>query len=218
MHRASIDLDELASQCYAAVLSDVCDRLGRPEQTAAPRIRPLTVADTVLVGWARTVHSTAVEAAPERHYGAEIDFIDSLRPGDVVVATVDAPAAFWGELFSCAATGRGARGTVVDGLVRDVARIEPLGYPVWATGTRPTDSLGRISITATDQPVSCGDVAVASGDLVVADQDGITFVPGDIAHRVVEMAVEKASTESKAKELLLSGATLGQAWERFRVL
>lgn len=151
-------------------------------------------------------------------YGAEIDFIDSLRPGDVAVIAVEADAAVWGELFSAAALGRGARGTVTDGLVRDRARIAALGYPVYGTGSRPADSLGRVSVAEADCPVGCGGVAVAPGDLVVADADGVVFVPRAHAMAAIEAARAKAGTETKARELLAGGARLADVWDRFRVL
>jgi len=213
-----IDLDFVARLAHSAVFSDVCDALGYRDQTAAPGTVPLWDDCPVVVGWARPVVSVEVEEIPDRPYGREIDFIDSLAPGDVVVANVLAPAAFWGELFSAAALGRGARGTVVDGLVRDTSRIRNLDYPVYARGHRPTDSLGRISIETADEPMFFGGVQLSRGDLVVADRDGVTIVPRRIAAEAISLAVKKATTESLARQLLLDGATLREAWERFRVL
>ena len=63
-----------------------------------------------------------------------------------------------------------------------------------------------------------GGVAVKPGDLIVADEDGITIVPREHAPRAVELAVAKATTENKARDLLLAGGTLADVWERFRVL
>ncbi len=172
----------------------------------------------MLVGWVRTASSVAVDRAPERPYGAEIDFIDSLSTGDVVVAHVGAEAAFWGELFSAAAMNRGTRGAVVDGLIRDQSRIDELDFPVWARGAQPADSLGRISLLRADQPLQVAGVEVASGDLVIADRDGVVFVPRARVAEVVPLAIAKAGTESQAKQLLRTGVTLAQAWETFHVL
>ncbi|MCU1658785.1 MAG: proA 1 [Pseudonocardiales bacterium] len=218
MTRSTVDLDELSRLCYAAVLSDVCDSLGRRHSTMNPRIGHLAGPRQAVVGWARTVQSLAVDQTPVRHYGREIDFIDSLMPGDFVVATVDGPAAFWGELFSTAAMARGARGVVIDGLIRDSGRIDEVGFPAYGVGRRPTDCLGRISIDTTDEPILCADVLVRSGDLIICDADGVTVVPSDVASEAVERALVKAQTESRAKELLNSGAFLRDAWERFGVL
>ena len=214
----ALDLDAVASVTYSAVFSDVCDAMGLRGQTVAPGLVPLGGGGT-LVGWARTALSVPVEAPPARHYGAEIDFIDSLRTGDVAVIDCSGrPAAAWGELFSTAAKGRGARGAVIDGLVRDRRKITDLGFPVFGRGCRPTDSLGRVSIEAADTPITLGGVPVATGDLVIADEDGITIVPRAHAPEAIERALAKATTENKARDLLLAGGTLADVWERFRVL
>ena len=184
----------------------------------AAGIVPLSDSAEVLVGFARPVLSMAVDVIPDQPYGAEIDFINSLRPDDVVVGTVEAPSAFWGELFSTAARARGAVGVVVDGLVRDQARIRELGFPVYARGARPTDSLGRISIKERDTTIEVAGVSVATGDLVVADLDGVAVVPKDAIEEVATRAIEKATTENRARQMLEDGAFLRDAWDRFKVL
>jgi regulator of RNase E activity RraA len=214
----TLDLDAIAAVTYSAVFSDVCDAIGLRNQTVSPGIMPLGGGGT-LVGWARTALSLPVDAPPERHYGQEIDYIDSLRPGDVAVVDCSAhPAAAWGELFSTAAKGRGARGAVIDGLIRDRRKIVELGFAIHGRGCRPTDSLGRVSIQEADTPIMLGGVAVRTGDLVVADEDGITVVPREHVLKVTELALAKATTENRARDLLLAGGTLAEVWEKFRVL
>lgn len=214
----TLDLDAVAAVTYSAVFSDVCDSMGLRGQTVSPGMLPLGGAGT-LIGWARTARSVPVEEPPARHYGAEIDFIDSLRPGDVaVVDCSQRPAAAWGELFSTASKGRGARGAVIDGLIRDRRKIVELDFLVSARGCRPTDSLGRVSIADIDGGITLGGVHVQSGDLIVADEDGITVVPRGHAERAIELALAKASVENKARDLLLAGGKLADVWERFRVL
>lgn len=216
-----LDLTRFAAQTYSAAVSDACDALGYRAQTVAPRIVPRAgfAPKGVLAGWARTALSVPVQGPPTRHYGAEIDFIDSLHDGDVVVVAADgAPAAIWGELFSTAAVARGARGAVIDGLVRDCDRIDDIGFPVLASGARPTDSLGRVSLSGVGSPVDIGGVRVATGDLVVADVDGIVIVPAAIALEVAERAMSKSGVESEARQLLRGGARLADAWEKYQVL
>lgn len=210
-------LKEAAGNSSSAAFSDICDQLDLRTQTLPPRLRRFSGEGTV-VGWARTFTTIAVDEIPDQHYRGEITFVDSLRPGDLAVGRVDADAAGWGELFSAAAMGRGAVGLVIDGLIRDAGQIQGLGFPVHATGTRPTDALGRVSLGHHDEPVQIGDVTVRSGDLVIADVDGVTVVPRAVANEVAGRAVTKSRTESDAKQMLLDGATLGQMWDRFQVM
>ncbi len=211
-------IEALRRVAYSAVVSDCCDQVGLRHQTMTAGIVPVAGATEVLIGYARPARSVAIEVIPDEPYGAEIDFIDSLRRDDVVVGTVEAPGAFWGELFSTAAHARGAVGAVVDGLVRDQARIQQIGFPVYARGGRPTDSLGRISVREHDVPLQVAGVTVSSGDLVVADIDGVTIVPADAIEEVARRTIEKATTENRAREMLEGGALLREAWDRFKVL
>jgi 4-hydroxy-4-methyl-2-oxoglutarate aldolase len=214
----NIDLNRLAKFTHSAVFSDACDRLGYRNQTVEPGI-VLLAGKGVVIGWARTAWSRQVAQPPERHYGEEIDFLDSLRPGDVpVVNCSERPAAAWGELFSTAAVGRGARGAIIDGYIRDREKIDALGFPVLGRGCRPNDSLGRVSTQAVDIDIDCGVVRVSTGDLVVADMDGVTIVPRAIAEEAINVAIEKARLENGARDLLLAGGKMAEVWEKYRVL
>jgi len=213
-----LDLDSLAKITYSAVFSDICDSLGYRSQTTEPGIVPLS-GKGVIIGWARTAWSRPVDAPPARPYGNEIDFLDSLRIGDVVVLNCsERPAAAWGELFSTASRVRGARGAIIDGYIRDREKIQALDFSVLGRGCRPTDSLGRVSISTIDEEIQFGGVKVASGDLVVADMDGVTVVPRAIARQVAELAVEKVTKENGARDLLANGGTMADAWKKYRVL
>lgn len=213
-----IDLDHVAACASSAAISDICDSLGLRDQTAQFGLSPLARAAGTVVGWARPVRSIAVNELPERPYVAEIDFIDSLRAGDVVVAECTTGAAFWGDLFATAAIARGARGAIIDGYVRDSQKIIESGFRIHCRGMHPTDCHGRTAIVAEGNPVTVGGKQVQLGDLVIADDDGVTFVPRDHAEVICRRAIEKAGVESQARALLEAGSTLREAWERFRVL
>lgn len=213
-----LDLDQAAAALYSAVVADVCDSIGLREQTVRPSIRCLHHDGTV-IGWARTFRSVVVTAPPARAYGGEIDFIDSLSPGDVVVGDASgSEVAAWGELFSTASLGRGARGVVIDGYVRDISKIRELGFNLHGCGARPTDSLGRMSLTDRDIPITVGGVVVQSGDLVVGDDDGVVVVPRARAEEVLQLSLAKAAKEDNARALLLEGGYLAEVWERFGVM
>ena len=216
----NVDLSVLSEKTYSAVYSDVCDASGLRKQTLDPGMRLLAGPSNVLIGWARTAVSRPVTSIPKRPYGGEIDFIDSLSIGDVVILDCSSkPVAAWGELFSTAAVGRGARGALVDGLIRDKDRIDVLDkFPVYGRGARPTDSLGRVAIAEYDVPVCVFGLTVNSGDLVVCDNDGAIIVPRLNALEIIKDAEKKSSVETEARELLLNGGLLRDVWEKYQVL
>tara|TARA_A100001015_G_scaffold204886_1_gene229066 strand:- start:3511 stop:4320 length:810 start_codon:yes stop_codon:yes gene_type:complete len=217
---SKIDLSALSNETYSAVYSDVCDASGLRHQTLEPGMKLLAGPKQVLIGWARTAISRPVIEIPERPYGGEIDFIDSLSAGDVVVLDCSRkPAAAWGELFSTASVGRGARGALIDGLARDIDKIDALGkFSVYARDRRPTDSLGRVAISDYDVPVCVYGLTVNSGDLVVCDNDGAIIIPRIHAIEMIDKARTKAAIETDARELLLKGGFLRDVWEKYRVL
>ncbi|NUR84098.1 MAG: RraA family protein, partial [Nonomuraea sp.] len=137
----------------------------------------------------------------------------------IVVATGgSARSAYWGELFSAAAKGRGAAGMVCDGYARDRAKVLALDFPVFALGTRPIDYRARMRVVAVQEPVTCAGVRVVPGDLVVAEDDGIVAVPGTVEAEVVSAANARARAESDVLTDLLAGASLREVWQRHRIL
>lgn len=213
---------EIRSRLYTSVLSDCLDALGHPRQAMRPFVRPLDDA-CVLFGRVRTglyMVAYSVEEG-ENPYDVEIALVDDLREGDVALFACDGPTermAPWGELLSTAARCRGAVGCVTDGLVRDVRRIREMRFPVFSGGIGPLDSRGRCKMMAMDVPVECGGVACNSGDYVFGDVDGVVVIPQAIADEVVELAMQKVTSEDHTRDALLAGRTLKEVYDEFGVL
>ena len=214
------DLCLMAEQSlYTAVVSDSLDQLGVRNQAMREYLRPVHARCT-FAGWARTISCSDVYHIPADPYSLEIEAVDSLLPGEVAVvgtskSTRNAP---WGELLSTAAKARGARGAVIDGLVRDVGKIEELGFPVFAAGIKPVDSMGRGIVTAYNVPVECGEVLVHPGDFVFADRDGIVVIPRELVPRTIELAVDKVRRETDSRAELMNGAYLRDVFAKYGVL
>ena len=221
-HAAQSDLDlfaRLETALYTAVVSDALDELGIREQAMAEHLRP--VGSTVtFAGRARTIACVDTYHVDDDPYGMEIDAIDSILPGEAVVVSTGGSRrnAPWGELLSTAAMARGARGAVVDGLVRDVRRIQDLGFPLFAAGMKPVDSKGRGRVVAYNVPVECGGVLIKPGDVVFADLDGIIAIPAGIVEDVVRLATDKASRENQSRDDLKKGAYLRSVYDKYGVL
>ena len=113
--------------------------------------------------------------------------LDLAQPGDVIV--VDAHGdrctnAVLGDIICTKAKHRGIAGFVVDGLVRDLPGIEPLGMPVFARGTTAVGPLHR-GPGEINFPVSCGGVVISPGDVIVASKAGIVAVPRESADEIL---------------------------------
>ena len=203
----------------SAIISDSLDVLGLREQTCRPGLSGLGQGDRVL-GRASTVQFAPHELDSEDPYADAVSFIDGLHTDSVpvIAAGGDDRTAYWGELFSAAAKGRGASGTICDGPVRDVAKIAALGFPVFAMGRRPVDFRARMAIVSQGQPVRVRGVLVSSGDLVLADADGVVVVPAAVEVRTLELALARARAESQVLAALLSGAKLAEVWQRWGIL
>src|SRR5580658_8781065 len=182
---------------YTAVVSDSLDQVGARHQAMREYLRPVHP-QCRCAGWARTIACSDIYHIPPDPYSIEIEAVDSLLPGEVAVvgtgqSTRNAP---WGELLSTASRARGARGAVVDGLVRDVRKIEELGFPVFACGIKPVDSKGRGIVMDYNVPVDCGGVLVNPGDLVFADYDGVIVIPAEVLPEVIRLATDKVTREN----------------------
>jgi 4-hydroxy-4-methyl-2-oxoglutarate aldolase len=204
---------------YTAVISDSLDELGYRNQALREFIRPLSP-DDHFAGWARTLSCVDTYHIPQDPYAMEIEALDSILPGEVVIASTagslqNAP---WGELLSTAARARGARGGVIDGLVRDVRKIQALAFPVFARGIKPVDSKGRGCIIDYNVPIECAGARVSPGDLVFADYDGVVVVPEAVLPEAIQLATEKVEKENGSRDDLMRGAYLKDVFAKYGVL
>lgn len=210
---------QIEKHIYTAVISDSLDELGYRHQALREFIRPLSPNDR-FAGRARTFSYVDIYHLPPDPYVMEIEALDSILPGEVVIVSTagslrNAP---WGELLSTAARARGARGAVIDGLVRDVQKIQNLGFPVFALGIKPVDSKGRGTLIAYNVPIECAGVQVSPGDLIVADYDGVMAVPAEVVPNVIRLATEKAAKENGSRAELLRGGYLKDVFAKYGVL
>jgi len=213
------DLNRVADRLSSSVVADVLDQIGYRAQVMRPGIRAL-YPGAKAVGRAATMLAVEVCEIPREPYALLMELLDGLRPGEVVVAAIqgDPRAAIWGELLSTHTRARGGRGAVLDGLSRDSATIAEMRFPVFATGVSPADSKGRLEVVAIRTSIPVGGVAVADGDLVVADDDGCVVVPAAVEERVVGAALEKASAENAIRDLLRQGSSLRQVFREHGIL
>jgi 4-hydroxy-4-methyl-2-oxoglutarate aldolase len=215
------DLDLIArlERLHPAVVADCLDRVGARSQVLDPRIRPLAPS-MKLAGCATTVHCIEVDAVPAKRddwYRGELEAVDALQRGDVIVVST-CRGSYWGELLATASRYRGARGIVLDTYTRDTLALIEMGFPTFAAGIHAADSLGRIDVDATGVPVVCGGVEVAPGDLVLGDHDGVVVIPAALGDEVVTLAEEKVGSENLVREHLAGGMPVSDAFRAYGVI
>lgn len=182
-------------QASSSQVADVMLRFGALDGGIRPVWKSPRVIGAALTVWCRSADNLMMHKA-----------LSLAQEGDILVVNTQgnlANAGF-GELMANAAVRVGLRAVIVDGVVRDKTALESADLPVYARGLSPTgcdkDGPGEIGT-----PVACGGVAVHSGDVVVADEDGITVVPLADAPRVAKLAVTKVESEKRRLAEIAAG-------------
>ena len=168
----SSGLQQKSSRAFSGVpVSQVVDAMGG-RGALHHAIKPLSPSTAALVGVAVTCHCGPADNLAV--FGA----LDAAVSGDVIVAATDsfAGTAVTGDLVLGMARNKGLAGFVTDGLVRDVVGIEAVGLPVYCAGVI-ANSPARNGPGTVGFPVVLGGVAIAPGDILVGDRDGIAVVP-----------------------------------------
>jgi len=219
MANSANDYSWAGAPLYAAVVADVLDSLGRRYQVAHARLSRYS-GRGVLIGSAKTLLWEEIGGVDDRPYELELKAVDECRPGEVLVcaAVGSTRSGLWGELLSTAALARGCAGVVVDGAVRDVAKMRELDFRCFAAGTCPRDSLHRVRVSELDVPVQLGGVTIEPGDIVVADDDGLVVVPRAIEREVLARACEKVGAENLVRSEIRAGHSATDVFKRYGVL
>jgi regulator of RNase E activity RraA len=148
-------------------------------------IRSLCTPSPQLMGFAYTVRC---ENRSNTYFH---DAIYSAPTGAIVVAEADAnDYAVAGGNVCAVAQENGVAGFIIDGVARDLGEIRSLAFPVYARGVFPKPG-DKIKAGESTISIVCGGVTVNTGDLIVADEEGIAVVPAVDVERVLASALEK---------------------------
>lgn len=178
-------------------VSDLMNRL----YTMVPAIRNLTAQHLRVLGPALTV-----KCYPGDNLMIHKS-LDLIEPGDVVV--VDAGSSMLngviGDLISTKARHRGAKGFVIDGLIRDIPEIRSLGdFPVFARDVTPIGPLHR-GPGEINHPISVGGIVVHPGDIIVGDQNGVVVVPQEVGEDLLQRLRARAEREAEYRAAVARG-------------
>jgi len=177
-------LERLASLDTNTV-SDALDFLGVPGATCG--LRPLWGCPKI-VG-----RSSTIQLGPKADTKSTVHLIspviDAVDADDrvlVIAGGVDGISC-WGDILANAATAKRIRGSVIDGLSRDIDGSESIGYPVYGRGVTMISARNRVIQIDAGTPVQMAGVTVHQDDYVIADRCGAVFVPAMCIDDVLDL-------------------------------
>ncbi len=186
----------------AGVVSDAMDELGIPPGVIGCSILRPTMPGSIIVGPALTVRNILQRTNPlegaKTHANkmAEFEAHNLATPGDVLVIQGVANISNMGGISALTGKRQGEVGAVVMGGVRDIAHSRKVGYPVWSSDITPVTGKWRIETVEINGDVQLADIRVSCGDLVVADDTGVCFIPRQHIMAVLEAAEKKSKAEA----------------------
>lgn len=198
---------EVMMQFKTIPASNTCDVMGR-NAAMNPRIRLMSSPKSqMMVGPALTVK---VRAGDNLALHAALNMAEE---GDVLVVSNegDMTRALMGEIMMAYLRfTRKAAGIIIDGPIRDIDEIGKWDFPVYATGTTPggpyKEGPGEVNV-----PISCGNVSVNPGDIILADPDGIIVIPRKDAPQILEDAKKFQEADEKKLAAAKNG-TANRGW------
>lgn len=139
--------------------------------------------------------------------------IKEAQEGDVLV--IDGKGymnnASCGDFIAALAQKMGITGLVIDGVVRDIAGIRELNFPVFCRGTT-TAASDKAGSGEVNVAISCGGVAVRPGDIIIGDEDGVVVVPQENEEEILQKAQDKLKKDIEREEQVLASREAALAY------
>jgi 4-hydroxy-4-methyl-2-oxoglutarate aldolase len=200
--RVSPDVVKRAANFQAAILADVAGRRGTMSGRIAPVSHEMKCAGPAFTIEVRPGDNLMIHAA-----------MTLAKPGDILVidGKGDRTCALMGAIMINGCKQLKLGGVVIDAAIRDSLELRELGFPVFAVGANPNGPTkfvpGRMN-----WPISCGDIAVAPGDLIVGDADGVVVVEREKAASLLDAAQKKVDDETARIAAIKQGKDLRPKW------
>lgn len=121
--------------------------------------------------------------------------IYAAKAGDILVVQANDQYAVSGGNVCAIAKAQGIVGFVIDGVIRDIDEVADIEFPVHALGTCPKPGAKKVYIPL-NQPIVCGGVNVYTGDIIVADNDGVAVIPEAQAQDTLAIAEKRRDTDA----------------------
>ncbi len=195
----------------SGIISDVMDELGIPAGVVGASVLKPTMPGQLICGPALTVRNIAQRAdalagaKASVNKMAEFEAHNLAEDGDVLVIQGVPGMSNMGGISSFTGQRQGERGAIVMGGVRDVRHSRSIDYPVWASEITPVTGKWRLETVEINGEIQMGEVRVNPGDLVVADDTGVVFIPRDSITAVLELCEKKKQAEDTRIDAISRG-------------
>ena len=210
------DISQRLQACYTGVVHDVMRALGLRDFTLPAELRPI-LPEQAIAGPAFTIEGMVVPGVEAHETLLAWTGLLSKAPAESIWVSQpnDRVVAHMGELSAETLKNKGVKGCVADGFIRDVNFLQAIGFQSWCRGFTPRDIVGHWLPTATEVPITIGDVVIAPGDYMVGDRDGLIRVPKALAPKIVQAAEGAMATESLVRKAILEGTDPQAAYLKY---
>ena len=194
-----------------SLVSDAMDELGISDGAIGASVLKPTLSGRVVVGPALTVRNIAQRVSPfdaaQRNATkmAEFEAHNLAEDGDVLVVAGVNGMSNMGGISAMTGKRSGERGAIVMGGVRDVQHSRGIDYPVWASEITPVTGKWRLETVEINGEIQMNQVRVNSGDLVIADDTGVVFIPRADISRVLALCESKKGGEDTRMRAISEG-------------
>ena len=138
----------------------------------------------------------------------EHEAYNQAEPGDVVVIEGLMGVSNMGGQSAAVAYRAGCAGAIIDGSFRDPDSARERDFPIWARGVTPITGKWRLQTVEINGRVRIAGVSVDAGDLVLADEAGVVFVPFAHAESILRQAEHIHAGDNRQKADIAAGIDL----------
>jgi 4-hydroxy-4-methyl-2-oxoglutarate aldolase len=196
------------------IVSDVMDEMQIPSSVIGASVLRPTIPGRLICGPALTVRNIRQRSDPlagakaRVNKMAEFEAHNLSEEGDVLVVQGVLGTSNMGGISALTGKRQGQRGAIVMGGVRDIPHSRSIDYPIWSSEITPATGKWRLETVEINGPIEIFSVRVAAGDLVLADDTGVCFIPREHILAVLELCEKKISSENDLCEAIDGGLTV----------
>lgn len=193
------EIKERLKKYSSSILSDSLNELGYKNGNVLPASIKGIEANQKIIGLATTIYAPHGNSLP-----FHLAIYKYAKNRVLVVETgnyEDGP--YIGDILTLTAKLNLSQGFIINGYIRDIEDIRKLDFPIFCKGAMPNKPSKKDEGTI-NHTIKIGNVEINSGDIIVADEDGIVVIPLDKIEKVMENADKKLLKEEERKDLIKS--------------